>query len=295
MHNDLTTAEPPTCLGPLPVTQPPDFILPPDACDTHAHVISPDIGTYPLVEDRSYTPAVATEAQYLDMLDTLGFSRGVLVQPSIYGTDNGYLLDVLARNPGRLRGVAVVSPEISDRELQRMHALGVRGVRFNLLFRGGLDLLQLERMDARIASYGWHLQFLIDVRDLTFLAERLARLCCPVVIDHMGHLPAVNGLNNPGFLRLLDGLERLDWWVKLSGTYRLSTRYPDFAEADALACRLLDTRADRLLWGSDWPHVAQQQIPNTTRLLNRLATWAPSPALRHRILVDNPRELYDFK
>lgn len=294
MHNDFMTAKAPRCPGPLPITQAPDFILPAGACDTHAHVISPDVEAYPLVEDRSYTPAAATEAQYLDMLDTLGFSRGVLVQPSIYGTDNSYLLEVLARHPGRLRGVTMVSPEISDGELQRMHALGVRGVRFNLLFRGGPDLSQLERLDARIAPYGWHLQFLIDVRDLTSLAERLARLCCPVVIDHMGHLPAATGLNDPGFRRLLDGLERLGWWVKLSGAYRLGTRYPDFAEADALACRLVDTRADRLLWGSDWPHVAQQRMPDTTRLLNRLMRWAPSPALRHRILVDNPRELYDF-
>jgi len=279
----------------LPLTGALDFQMPRGACDTHAHVIAADLQHYPLVEDRSYTPAVASEAQYLGMLDGLGFDRGVLVQPSIYGTDNRYLLEVLASHRQRLRGVAVVSPQISEGALAHMHEQGVRGIRFNLLFRGGLDLDLLEPLAARVSAYGWHVQLLIDVRELPQLADRLIRLPCPVVIDHMGHLPAIDGVQQPGFRLLLEGLAQHGWWVKLSGAYRLATSGPDYAEADPLAASLIATNPHRLVWGSDWPHVAQTSMPDTVRLLNRLAVWAPDAALRQLILVDNPRTLYDFQ
>lgn len=282
------------CPAPLPLLGSLDFKLPRGACDSHAHVIASDFNLYPLTQQRSYTPAVASENQYLGMLDGLGFDRGVLVQPSVYGTDNRYLLEVLARHSQRLRGVAVVPPDSSEGTLAHLHEQGVRGIRFNLLFRGGLDLGLLEPLAARVAAYGWHIQLLIDVRDLPQLADRLIRLPCPVVIDHMGHLPASEGVRNPGFRLLLEGLKQHGWWVKLSGAYRLGAMAPDYAEADPLAAALIAANPARLVWGSDWPHVAQKSMPDTVRLLNRLAVWAPDSALRRRILVDNPRELYDF-
>lgn len=180
----------PSCAAPVAEVTVPSFVLPPGTCDTHAHVISDDFERYPLVADRSYTPPPAPEALYLDVLRRMGIQRGVLVQPSIYGTDNRYMLDVLQRHQDQLRGVAVVNEQTGDEELVQMHALGVRGVRINVLFRGGVNLDVMEHLANRIADLGWHMQFLIDVRHLGELEARIAKLPCPVVIDHLGHFPA---------------------------------------------------------------------------------------------------------
>ncbi|MBD8494554.1 amidohydrolase family protein [Pseudomonas syringae] len=286
---------PSPCAAPRPLLKAPSFKLLPGACDTHAHVISADHARYPLVADRSYTPAPAPEQAYLQMLHAMGMQRGVLVQPSIYGTDNRYMLEVLERHQARLRGVAVVDDQVSDQMLEHMHVCGVRGVRFNVLFRGGVNLELMERLAARVAELGWHVQFLIDVRQLEALQARMARLPCPVVIDHMGHFPAHRGVQEPGFELLRRNVAERGWWVKLSGIYRLSDSPPDYADTDALAQALIETAPERMVWGSDWPHVALQRTPDTGALLNRLPLWAPGEHQRRQILVDNPAALYDFR
>ena len=290
-----SAGELPSCAAPQLPVRPPSFDLPPGACDTHAHVISPDRQRYPLVADRSYTPWPAPEQAYLHMLQALGMQRGVLIQPSVYGTDNRYMLEVIERHPSVLRGVAVIDDQITDQELEHMHAVGVRGIRFNVLFRGGGDIQLMERLASKVGPLGWHIQFLIDVRDLPELQARMIRLPCPVVIDHMGHFPAHLGTREPGFALLRRNVEEHGWWVKLSGIYRLSERAPDYADADSLACALLEASEERMLWGSDWPHVALEQAPDTCSLLERLPRWIPSERLRERILVDNPAALYDFQ
>ncbi|MCO7577419.1 MULTISPECIES: amidohydrolase family protein [Pseudomonas] len=294
-HPKSATAWPPSCAAPRETIQAPSFVLPTGACDTHAHVICADFERYPLVPERSYTPPPAPEALYLDMLRATGMQRGVLVQPSVYGTDNRYMLEVLQRHHDRLRGVAVVDERIGDDELAHMHALGVRGVRINVLFRGGVNLDLMERLAHRVADLGWHLQFLIDVRLLSELQARIARLPCPVVIDHFGHFPARLGVKEPGFELLLRNVAEHGWWVKLSGAYRLSERHPDYADTDALAHALLGVAPERMVWGSDWPHVALESTPDTGSLLDRLRSWAPDERQRQSILVDNPAVLYDFK
>lgn len=292
-HPSASPATAPPCLAPLDTVTPPAFKLPALACDTHAHVIA--AGTaFPLVEDRSYTPPPAPEDRYLKHLDALGLARGVLVQPSIYGTDNRYLLQVLARHPQRLRGVAVVDGAISDAELARMHACGVRGIRFNLLFKGGVGLDALEHLDARIDELGWHIQLLIDIRELPDLLPRLQLLRSPVVIDHMGHMPVASGMQHPGFASLLRMVGEQGWWVKLSGAYRISGQFDDFADVTPWARRLIEASPQSMLWGSDWPHVALQRMPDTGRLLNQLLDWASDAQQRELILADNPARLYDF-
>lgn len=286
---------PPLCAAPRPSLKAPSFRLLPGACDTHAHVISADHIRYPFVADRSYTPAPAPEQAYLQMLHAMGMQRGVLVQPSIYGTDNRYMLEVLERHQACLRGVAVVDDQVSDAVLEHMHHCGVRGVRINVLFRGGVDLDLMERLAARVAEFGWHVQFLIDVRHLETLQARMARLPCPVVIDHLGHFPARLGVREPGFALLRRNVAERGWWVKLSGIYRLSDAPPDYADADALAQALIEAAPERMVWGSDWPHVALQSTPDTGALLNRLPLWAPCEHQRKQILVDNPAALYDFR
>ncbi|PLC49563.1 GntR family transcriptional regulator [Pollutimonas subterranea] len=282
------------CLGPLLTIEPPRFEVPAGACDTHAHVISADTATYPLVATRSYTPAPAPEDAYLHMLEGCGMSRGVLVQVSVYGTDNRYMLEVLKRHPERLRGVAVVDPAVTDSELAQLHAAGVRGIRINVLFGGGIGFDAMETLAARIAPLGWHMQFLLDARQLPEIMPRISGLPCPIVIDHMGHMPAALGVDDPGFQALLHLVKNRDTWVKLSGAYRLSTDFDQYADVTQFAHALVDAAPDRLVWGSDWPHVAITQMPNTGRLLNQLEQWVPDAATRNRILVDNPQRLYQF-
>lgn len=289
----IDTPEPAICLAPYPDVDPVGFTLPAGACDTHAHVIAPS-SAYPMVEARSYTPPPATGEDYLALLGQLGLERGVLVQPSIYGTDNRYMLSVLRQYPRQLRAVAVIDQSVADRDLHEMDAAGVRGVRFNVLFKGGVDLAQMERQAARIAELGWHMQFLIDIRDLPELQARLSALPCEVVIDHMGHMPAHLGAGHEAFGLLLRGVQERNWWVKLSGAYRLDGGDDRFAAVLPLARQLIACAPQQVLWGSDWPHVALPRMFNTGYLLDLLADWAPDAPQRQAILVDNPARLYRF-
>lgn len=286
--------QPPLCLAPLPDMDAATFDIPPGACDTHAHVVAADSSAYPLVPERTYTPPPAPESAYLGMLRQTGMSRGVLVQISVYGTDNRYMLEVLRRHPEQLRGVGVVAPDVSDQELEAMHAAGVRGLRINVLFGGGIGFDAMETLAHRIAGLGWHMQFLMDARQLPDLLPRMRKLPVPGVVDHMGHMPVGDGTDSAGFLALQHLVRDHGWWVKLSGAYRISDRFDDFSDVTPWAQALIDTAPDRMLWGSDWPHVHQTRMVNTGRLRNQLAQWAPDADVRHRILVSNPERLYGF-
>ncbi|CAG2147203.1 amidohydrolase family protein [Cupriavidus plantarum] len=287
------TPDAPRCLAPSADVAPPSFEIPHLACDTHAHVVSDDPDAYPVVPSRSYTPVPSPESAYLGMLAATGMTRGVLVQISVYGTDNRYMLEVLARHPGRLRGVAVAAPDVSERELARMHDAGVRGLRLNVLFGGGVSLDAMETLAARIGPMGWHLQLLLDARQLPELMPRVRKLTLPVVVDHMGHMPVSLGMSHPGFQALRHLVADHGWWTKLSGAYRTGTR-PGFDDVTPWAQALIEAGPDRVVWGSDWPHVAVADMPDTGALRNLLAKWAPDAAMRHRILVANPQRLYDF-
>lgn len=283
------------CAAPLPDIEASVFEMPAGAVDTHAHVISTS-PAYPMVAQRSYTPPAATESHYLAMLDKLGCSYGVLVQVSVHGTDNRYMLEVLRRHPRRLRGIAVVSPEISDRELEAMHEAGVRGLRLNVLFGGGVGFAAMETLAQRIKGLGWHMQFLMDVQTLPELLPRMAKLPVTGIIDHMGHTPVHAGVASPGFAALRELVVAHGYWVKLSGAYRISDQFPTFDDVLPFAQTLINDAPDRMVWGSDWPHVSlvPEKMPNTGYLRNLLAKWAPDPAVRRRILVENPALLYGF-
>jgi len=290
----LPQQEPPLCLAPLPDMDAATFDIPAGACDTHAHVVATDAIAYPQVPERSYTPPPAPESAYLAMLKQTGMSRGVLVQISVYGTDNRYMLEVLRRHPDQLRGIGVVAPTVTDAELEAMHAAGVRGLRINVLFGGGIGFDAMETLAHRIADFGWHMQFLMDARQLPELMPRMRKLPVPGVVDHMGHMPVAEGIHSAGFQALQHLVRDHGWWVKLSGAYRISERFDDFSDVVPWAQALIDTAPDRMLWGSDWPHVHLTRMVNTGRLRNQLALWAPDADVRHRILVSNPERLYGF-
>ena len=290
----INPQEAPACQGPNPIVHPPGFAVPANACDTHAHVIGP-ADHFSMVANRSYTPPPALEAAYLGMLDSLGMARGVLVQISVYGTDNRCMVESLKAHPDRLRGVAVVSPDISEGELEPLHAAGVRGIRINVLFGGGVAIDEMERLAARVAPLGWHIQLLIDARNLPELGPRIAKLPLEVVIDHMGHTPVSAGVAHPGFQWMLRLLKEGKAWTKLSGAYRISQAGAPFHDTLPFAQALVSAAPERCLWGSDWPHVAVEgPMFNTGALLDLLPLWVPEETVRNRILVDNPARLYGF-
>lgn len=284
----MTDEEAPPCPPPPPPTGPSRITVPPGAVDSHAHVI----GGPPFIPGRSYTPPEATQDAYVAMLDAAGMAYGVLVQVSVHGIDNTLLLRALEAHPGRLRGVAVIGLATPPAELQDLHDAGIRGLRLNLLHGGGVGLDQLAEYASLCRDMNWHLQLLADARDLPDLVRPLARLPVPVVVDHMGHFPAALGAASPGFQALL-ALVRDGAWVKLSGANRLAA--PPYAEAAPLARALLKAAPSRCVWGSDWPHVGSwDAMPRVGELLDLLADWAPDPALRRAILVENPARLYGF-
>jgi 2-pyrone-4,6-dicarboxylate lactonase len=299
--DQIPTPAAPACAGYDPTPRPLAETLPPHACDTHFHIFGP-LDVYPYIAGRSYTPPEAPEAAYRRLLATYGFQRAVHIQPSVYGTDNRRMMALLetprADDPIEWRGVAVVDTHVTDAELEAMHARGVRGIRLNLLFRGGVDFDTVAALAARIAPLGWHVQFLIDVSRFPDLARRLGGLPVDTVVDHMGHLPADRGLTDPGFRALLALVRDGRTWVKLSGAYRLSARQtPPYSDVDPIARALIEANADRMVFGTDWPHPGiQKPMPNDADMVTALLRWTDyDPSLLSCILVDNPARLYDFE
>jgi 2-pyrone-4,6-dicarboxylate lactonase len=269
----------------------PRFTVPPGACDAHFHVFEPG---FPHVPDPLYTFPDGTLEQYLQMAGVLGIERMVLVQPTFYGTDNRLLADVLRRLGPRARGVVRIEEETSDAELDRYHELGVRAIRLDLFARRSwptADIIgYIRRMAARAAPRGWHIQFYTPGTIVRDLLPFLADLEDPFVIDHMGYMLEADGLTTADFERLLRVLAQGSCWIKLSGPYRIAKSRP-LSYVAPVGRALVSTRPDRLIWGSDWPHLPDGQR-DTGELLNLLADWAPDEADRHRILAGSPERLF---
>ena len=226
---------------------------------------------------------------------TLGIERAVIVQPSVYGTDNSVTLAAIKDYGPNCRGVAVVDEEITDDELASMHQAGIRGIRFNLLFSGGVDLEGLEKTAARVSVFGWHVQLLIDGPTLVEIEARLRTLGVPTVIDHMGYVQADEGLEQPAFGALLRLVGGGTTWVKLSGNYRLSKNRPEYQDVIPFARSLIRAAPERMIWGTDWPHPAMTEfMPNDGDLLDALDNYVDSDKQKADILVTNPQVLYGF-
>ena len=283
------------CLAPVSPPAAPQFDVPAGACDTHAHVFGP-LDRYPCIDDRNYTPAadVSDEVHYHAMLRQLHMRRGVLVQPSVYGTDNTRLLDVVSRAPDTLRGVVVVDERISDGELAAMDHIGVRGVRFNLLYQGGSSLAALEAIAARIAPLGWHIDLLIRGETLPDIGTRLGMLPVPIVFDHMAQMPLTAGFDTPAFQALYRLLDNGRTFIKISGANRFSTDGEEFDAVRQWRRRLIDIAPQAGLWGSDWPHVGVPKPIDPGALFNAFGAAFDDPGTRRTVLVDNPAALYGF-
>lgn len=289
----------PPCAAPDFAPRQPQLKVPAGSCDCHAHILGP-AARFPYSDERVYTPPDCLLADYRAMLTALGLARAVLVQPSVYSSDNRVLLNALDAMQGAWRGVAVVEPDVSASALQEMHAAGVRGVRVNVVDvqsnKGVLPLNQLRGLAERIAPLGWHMEFLLHVHEFPRLDQQLAGFPVDVVFGHLGYLPTQLGIGDAGFQALLLLLQAGRAWIKLTGPYRLSGSKLPYADVAPFAHALLDAAPRQIVWGSDWPHVmVKGAMPNDGDLMDILSTWIPDPSIRHQVLVNNPERLYGFQ
>jgi predicted TIM-barrel fold metal-dependent hydrolase len=229
----------------------------------------------------------------------LGVDRAVLVQPSVYGTDNRAMLAALKQHPEKFRGVAVIANNTSDRELEELHQAGVRGVRCNIVDvadkSAGLPIAYLTNLAKRIAPFGWHLELLMHVNEYPDLAKVFENFPVDLVFGHFGYTHAKHGVNDPGFQGLLHLMREQKAWVKMTGPYRICDGNLPYADMRAFNDAVIEANPAQLIWGSDWPHVmVKKQMPHDADLCDLFGTWVSDSALRKSILVDNPCILYDF-
>jgi 2-pyrone-4,6-dicarboxylate lactonase len=285
------------CPPPDPNPRMPKVKAPSGSCDTHAHVFGP-AARYPLSSKRGYNPPEASALTYNHLLATLGVSRAVLVQPSVYGTDNTAMLDAVGQDLVNKRAVVAVTASVTDDELRSFHAAGARGIRVNLVDPGGMpfgSLADVGHFAERLAPMGWHVEYLVHVHDFPEL-DALASMPVETVVGHFGYMPAANGVDHPGFRHFLKLFEGGRIWVKMTAPYRITAReHAPYDDIEPFARALRDVRPDRLLWGSDWPHVINKKpMANDADMFDHRAQWLPGEALLRQVLVDNPKRLYGF-
>lgn len=275
--------------GPVPAAVP-------GSCDAQVHVFSPDSLRYPPAAKRIYDPPLGSMEDAMRMHAALGMERGVVVQATIYGTDNRLMADSIAGRKN-YRGIAIVDDSVSDDELLRLHAAGVRGARFN--FASFLGLVpsadEFRRSIRRITELGWHARVHSSGDELLGIEGLLREVTCPIVIDHMAHLEFSRGIKQPAMLLALDLLEGENWWVMLSSGDRSSAQEREWSDALPFGRRFLEAAPDRAIWCTDWPHVRYRKpMVNDGDLVELLYRFVPEPELRKKVLADNPARLMGF-
>lgn len=292
-HTADTPADPPYWM-----TSPsrPKLKLPPGACDAHVHVFGPR-KRFPFADGRNYTPSDATKEMLFALHERLGIEHCVIVQPNCHGRDNSVTVDAIATTGQSYRGIALVPTDVSDAELMRLDAAGLRGARFHYMehLSKGAPIDEVIVFAKRLANIGWHLQIHMEGTLIPDLAPALKRSPVPVVIDHIGRVDAALGLEQPGFRALLDLMQANHVWVKLSGTDRITRQGPPYVDAVPFARKLVAEFGDRCVWGTDWPHPNHAPpVVDDGMLVDILGEIAPSAAARQALLVDNSQRLYKF-
>jgi len=268
--------------------------MPADACDCHHHIYD---ARFPIAPSATLKPGDAKPADYRLLQKRVGTTRNVVVQPSTYGTDNSCTLDGMAQFGGSARGVAVVDTTVTDAELQRLHRLGIRGIRFNLVQAGATTVEMLEPLSKRVNDLGWHVQIHQLADGIVKMEDLLQKVASPIVFDHMGRIPKDVGTNHAAYTVIAKLIDKGRTWVKISGAY-MDTKVgpPSYADSTGLAQAFVKLAPQRMVWGSDWPHPTEKadDKPNDAILADLLLEWAPDEATRNRVLVDNPAALYGF-
>ncbi len=266
--------------------------VPPGACDCHIHAYD---AAYPLAPTATFKPPHAPWSDYLPVLQALGLTRVVVVQPTGYGFDNRCTQAAVAALAGRARGVAMLPATVSDAQLQRLHAAGFRGVRTMMLAGGLVTWDDLPTLADKVRPLGWHLNVQFDGREFEQRLPLLLGLKVPLVIDHQGKFLVPPAPQEPAFQALCRLLEAGGTWVKLSAPYETSrTGAPHYEDVAALSRHLAAHYPERCLWGSNWPHPNQHPAPSSAALLSLLPNWLARAGDLQRILVDNPAALYGF-
>jgi len=267
---------------------------PPFAADCHIHVYD---SRFPAAPNAMLLPPDAHVDDYRVVQRRLGTVRTILVQPSAYGTDNRCMLQALVTLGVAARGIAAVDTAVSDEELRRLAAAGVRGIRFNFVHAGAAATIDmLEPLSRRVDDLGWHVQLNVKGDQVVPLEPLLSRLPSPIVFDHLARIPPEAGAEHPAYAVVQKLIDRGRCWVKLSGAYLESkVGPPSYADVGAIARAFIKAAPQRLVWGSDWPHPSVHAAwPDEAVLFDALCTWAPDEELRRQILVTNPEALYGF-
>ncbi|WKL15893.1 amidohydrolase family protein [Comamonas testosteroni] len=277
----------------------PKLRLPPQACDSHVHVLGP-VARFPYNPQRRATPVEAPKETLFALHRQMGIERCVIVQSITHGTDNRVVEDAIAAGEGRYLGVALVDPDILDTELQRLAQVGFRGVRFNFMrhIDGGVTVDKVLALTPRLAAVGMHLQVHFESELIHELAEPLQRSHVPVVIDHMGRVDATRGASHADFQALLKLLDNGKFYAKVSGIDRIDAHAPPqqrYRNGIALARTLLERFPERCVWGTDWPHPNHTHIPDDGILVDSLSEIANNSNLLEHLLVKNPQALYRFQ
>jgi 2-pyrone-4,6-dicarboxylate lactonase len=272
----------------------PRFVPPPGAVDAHCHVFGP-MAQFPFSAKAKYLPEDADATALFALRDHLGFARNVIVQASCHGTDNAATLHAIAQSGGMARGVAVVDPAITPEELAALHDGGIRGVRFNFLKRLVDDAPKDKflALAARLPA-GWHVVIYFEADILEEMRAFIAAIPVPVVIDHMGRPDVSQGPDGPDMRAFRSLLEsRDDIWFKATCPDRLDPSGAPWNDFAAAVRPLVEDYADRVVWGTDWPHPNMQDaIPDDGHLVDMIPRIAPTPELQHKLLIDNPMRLY---
>ncbi|RKF49194.1 amidohydrolase [Paraburkholderia fungorum] len=274
-------------------TELPSFKLPEGAIDCHMHIYD---DRFPVAPGTTLRPPNATVEQYRLVQKRLGVRRNVVVTPSTYGTDNRCTLDALKRFGTNARGVAVVDSAVSDDELRNLHSGGIRAIRFNLSYPGATTLDMLAPLAARISAFGWHIELVVQGARLPELERHLVALPCPLVIDHIAHVPQPGGLSSDAFRTAARLVEKGRTWITLSGPY-VDSRVgaPAYDDIAPVARALIGMAPERMLWGTDWPHPTEKSSkPDDAHLLDLFASWIGRPDWQQLVFVSNPSKLYGF-
>jgi 2-pyrone-4,6-dicarboxylate lactonase len=287
------------CLPPDRNPRKPQLVLPGGSVDTHVHIFERG---YKLSPGRGYNPPYSTLADLNHLHRTLGIDRVVFTQPSVYGIDNSAILDGMAalnaETANRARAVAAIGMDIGDDEIAALDASGVRGVRLNTDNKGGMpiEMSAIPDLAARIAPFGWHIEFLFPGKDIIALMPIFAAVKVPISIGHFAYQPAIAGVRGPGFKALIELVRRGNTWIKISGANRVSaTDLPPYDDVKPMAHALIEAAPDRILWGTDWPHPNKYLVnPNDGDLVDAFGDWVSDQAMRRMIMLDNPAAFYRF-
>lgn len=305
--------EAPRLTGASQPATPVSFTVPRGTCDCLTHVFG-DPAQYPMSPTRTYTPELASLAELRAAHAALQVDRAVLVQTTVYGTDNSCMLDSLRAIGPSARGIAVIDNTFSQWALDEMHQAGVRGIRINLETVGITDPDVAERRFENAVSLlrhraGWHIQMFVRLSVVESVHHLIAAAPVPVSLDHFGGTSAATSLHEPGFDVLLDLLRAGKVYTRLSAPELVSTQGPDYPDIPPLAKKLIDANPERIIWASHWPHpdsdrgAQKKRLPTEVTPLrkiddghafNLLPVWAPDAGVRHGILVDNPARLFGY-